>query len=230
MTGNQIFPKFKYTFSGCRHKNVWVHASWTLPVDLFSTVITTSSNGVLSVLLKLFRFTLMNRFLSLHKLDFQVEQDNCVGSQAAVPVVAPIEVIVDADQCIDQVEFDVSNDVSARSICCGVVMTVIVKLHSSGKIPSPVWAKAFAVVDTETEDNWCWFLQELKLATLTSKQITFVADFQDDQKSSHILEKYYHSCGLRHLAEKSNKDSKGQFSQQAKWFMINDLLAARSVH
>jgi hypothetical protein len=33
----------------------------------------------------------------------------------------------------------------------------------------------FAVVDAETDDNWHWFLQELKSALSTTEQITFVA-------------------------------------------------------
>ncbi|WVZ12601.1 hypothetical protein V8G54_017131 [Vigna mungo] len=91
-----------------------------------------------------------------------------------------------------------------------------------------IFPVAFAVVDTETEDNWCWFLQELKLAISTSEQITFVADFQNGLKSSlsNIFEKCYHSYCLRHLAEKLNKDLKGQFSHEARRFMINDFYAA----
>ncbi|XP_018838900.1 uncharacterized protein LOC109004719 isoform X1 [Juglans regia] len=87
---------------------------------------------------------------------------------------------------------------------------------------------AFAVVDAETEENWHWFVMELKSAVSTSQQITFVADFQNGLKESlaEIFDKCYHSYCLRHLAEKLNKDLKGQFSHEARRFMINDLYAA----
>ncbi|XP_042989569.1 uncharacterized protein LOC122316819 isoform X2 [Carya illinoinensis] len=87
---------------------------------------------------------------------------------------------------------------------------------------------AFAVVDAETKENWHWFVMELKSAVSTSQQITFVADFQNGLKESlaEIFDKCYHSYCLRHLAEKLNKDLKGQFSHEARRFMINDLYAA----
>ncbi|KAJ6725475.1 POLYPROTEIN putative-RELATED [Salix purpurea] len=91
-----------------------------------------------------------------------------------------------------------------------------------------IFPLAFAVVDAETEDNWLWFLLELKSAVSASRQITFVADFQNGLKKSlaEIFDKCYHSYCLRHLAEKLNKDLKGQFSHEARRFMVNDLYAA----
>ncbi|KAE8077141.1 hypothetical protein FH972_015735 [Carpinus fangiana] len=91
-----------------------------------------------------------------------------------------------------------------------------------------IFPVAFAVVDAETEDNWHWFLTELKSALSTSQQITFVADCQNGLKKSlaEIFDKCYHSYCLRHLAEKLNKDLKGQFSHEARRFMINDFYAA----
>ncbi|XP_028760035.1 uncharacterized protein LOC114718769 [Neltuma alba] len=91
-----------------------------------------------------------------------------------------------------------------------------------------IFPVAFAVVDAETEDNWRWFLQELKSALSTSEQITFVADYEKGLKRSlaEIFEKCYHSYCLRHLSEKLNKDLKGQFSHEARRFMVNDLYAA----
>lgn len=91
-----------------------------------------------------------------------------------------------------------------------------------------IFPVAIAVVDDETEDNWHWFLQELKSAIATSQQITFVADFQNGLKKSlaEIFDNCYHSYCLRHLVEKLNKDLKGQFSHEARRFMINDFYAA----
>ncbi|XP_024922262.1 uncharacterized protein LOC107433317 isoform X2 [Ziziphus jujuba] len=95
--------------------------------------------------------------------------------------------------------------------------------------------QAFAVVDAESEDNWRWFLTELKSALemelkqlSTSQQFTFVADFQNGLKEllAEIFDKCYHGYCLRHLAEKLNRDLKGQFSHEARRFMINDFYAA----
>ncbi|XP_010547036.1 PREDICTED: uncharacterized protein LOC104818929 isoform X2 [Tarenaya hassleriana] len=87
---------------------------------------------------------------------------------------------------------------------------------------------AFAVVDSETEENWCWFLEELKLALSESRGITFVADFQNGLKValSRVFENGHHAYCLRHLAEKLNMDLKRQFSHEARRFMINDFYAA----
>lgn len=61
-----------------------------------------------------------------------------------------------------------------------------------------------------------------------SEQITFVADFQNGLNKSlaEIFDKSHHSYCLRHLAEKLNNDLKGQFSHEARRFMINDFYAA----
>ncbi|XP_022722070.1 uncharacterized protein LOC111279312 [Durio zibethinus] len=91
-----------------------------------------------------------------------------------------------------------------------------------------IFPVAFAVVDAENEDNWTWFLRELKSAVSTSSQLTFVADFQNGLKRAlaDVFDKCYHSYCLRHLAEKLNRDLKGQFSHEARRFMINDFYAA----
>lgn len=91
-----------------------------------------------------------------------------------------------------------------------------------------IFPVAFAVVDADTDENWHWFLTELKSAISTSEQITFVADFQNGVKNSlaEVFDKCYHCYCLRHLAEKLNKDLKGQFSHEARRFMINDFYAA----
>ncbi|PKI43074.1 hypothetical protein CRG98_036553 [Punica granatum] len=91
-----------------------------------------------------------------------------------------------------------------------------------------IFPVAFAIVDEETEENWHWFLQELKSALSNTQQITFIADFQYGLKKSlpEVFENCYHSYCLRQLAEKLNKDLKGQFSHEARRFMINDFYAA----
>ncbi|VVA35383.1 PREDICTED: MuDR family transposase [Prunus dulcis] len=105
----------------------------------------------------------------------------------------------------------------------GVLLAAIAADGDDGIFPV-----AFAVVDAETDDNWHWFLLELKSAVSISQQITFVADVQNGLKKSltEVFDKCYHCYCLRHLAEKLNKDLKGQFSHEARRFMINDFYAA----
>lgn len=91
-----------------------------------------------------------------------------------------------------------------------------------------IFPVAFAVVDADSEDNWHWFLLQLKSALSTSRHITFVADFQNGLKKTlaEVFDKCYHGYCLRHLAEKLNRDLKGQFSHEARRFMVNDFYAA----
>ncbi|XP_059632040.1 uncharacterized protein LOC132274717 isoform X2 [Cornus florida] len=91
-----------------------------------------------------------------------------------------------------------------------------------------VFPVAFAVVDAETDDNWRWFLLELKSAVSTDPPITFVADFENGLRESlhEIFEKCPHGYCLRYLAEKLNRDLKGQFSHEARRLMVQDFYAA----
>ncbi|CAH2044684.1 unnamed protein product, partial [Thlaspi arvense] len=92
-----------------------------------------------------------------------------------------------------------------------------------------VFPVAFAVVDSETEENWVWFLENLKSALSDSRRITFVADFQNGLKNALPLvfgNEHHHAYCLRHLAEKLNTDLKAQFSHEARRFMLNDFYAA----
>ncbi|KAL3329826.1 hypothetical protein AABB24_033937 [Solanum stoloniferum] len=92
-----------------------------------------------------------------------------------------------------------------------------------------VFPLAFAVVDEETNDNWHWFLSELKSTVLMSCPITFVCDFQRGiRESLHEIfnEECRHGYCLRYLAEKLNNDLHGQFSHEARRLMIQDLYTA----
>ena len=91
-----------------------------------------------------------------------------------------------------------------------------------------VFPVAFAVVDAESNDNWHWFLLQLKTALSTSCPITFVADKQKGLKESiaEIFKGSYHSYCLRYLSEQLIQDLKGQFSHEVKRLMIEDLNAA----
>ncbi|KAM7481862.1 hypothetical protein LguiB_006445 [Lonicera macranthoides] len=93
-----------------------------------------------------------------------------------------------------------------------------------------VFPVAFAVVDTETDDNWRWFLLQLKLALSTCRGVTFVADREKGLKESIAdifeHEEVYHGYCLRYLSEQLIRDLKGQFSHEVKRLLVEDLYAA----
>ncbi|XP_007031260.2 PREDICTED: uncharacterized protein LOC18600636 [Theobroma cacao] len=91
-----------------------------------------------------------------------------------------------------------------------------------------VFPVAFSVVDAETDDNWHWFLLQLKSALSTSCPITFIADRQKGLRESisEIFKGSYHGYCLRYLTEQLIRDLKGQFSHEVKRLMIEDLYAA----
>ncbi|CAA3009089.1 family transposase isoform 2 [Olea europaea subsp. europaea] len=93
-----------------------------------------------------------------------------------------------------------------------------------------VFPIAFAVVDTESDENWHWFLLQLKTALSVCRGITFVADREKGLKES-IAEIFqnddvYHSFCLTHLSEQFMRDLKGQFSHEVKRLMVEDFYGA----
>lgn len=92
-----------------------------------------------------------------------------------------------------------------------------------------VFPVAFAVVDAETDDNWHWFLIQLKSALSEyTCPITFVADKQKGLRDSiaEIFKCSFHGYCLRYLMEQLIKDLKGQFSHEVRRLMIEDFYAA----
>lgn len=87
---------------------------------------------------------------------------------------------------------------------------------------------AFSVVDTESDDNWGWFLLQLKSALSTSCPITFVADRQKGLTVSiaSIFKGSFHGYCLRYLTEQLIRDLKGQFSHEVKRLIVEDFYAA----
>lgn len=92
-----------------------------------------------------------------------------------------------------------------------------------------VFPLAFAVVDGETDDNWHWFLLQLKSALSTAScPITFVADIEKGLSES-IIEVFpdsYHGYCLRYLSEQLIRNLKGPFSHEVKRLMIEDFYSA----
>uniref|UniRef100_A0A1J3JYS5 SWIM-type domain-containing protein n=1 Tax=Noccaea caerulescens TaxID=107243 RepID=A0A1J3JYS5_NOCCA len=104
-----------------------------------------------------------------------------------------------------------------------------------------VFPLAFAVVDAETDDNWEWFLLQLRSALsitfaadqkkdhlLESCRITFVADRQKNLEVSipRVFEGSFHAYCLRYLTEELIRDLKGPFSHEIKRLIVDDFYAA----
>lgn len=75
---------------------------------------------------------------------------------------------------------------------------------------------AFAVVDVVNDDNWNWFLVQLKSVFSTIQPITFVSNRQmglSDSISS-IFSNSYHGYCLHHLTEELKRDMKGPYTKE----------------
>ncbi|KAF5946785.1 hypothetical protein HYC85_017013 [Camellia sinensis] len=86
------------------------------------------------------------------------------------------------------------------------------------------------VVDAETDDNWCWFLLQLKSALSVAQSITFVADREKGLRES-IADIFrdvdvHHGYCIHYLSEQLLRDVKGQFSHEVKRLMVEDVYAA----
>lgn len=89
---------------------------------------------------------------------------------------------------------------------------------------------AFAIVDMESDENWHWFLQQLKTALPTCRGLTFVADREKGLRESiaDIFrdEGVHHGFCLRYLTEQLVRDMKGQFSHEVKRILVEDFYTA----
>lgn len=93
-----------------------------------------------------------------------------------------------------------------------------------------VFPVAFAIVDVESEDNWRWFLLQLKTALSTCRGITFVSDKEKGLRDSIVEifqnEDVHHGFCLRCLSAQLIRNLKGQFSHEADRLMVEDFYAA----
>ncbi|XP_026457286.1 uncharacterized protein LOC113358003 isoform X1 [Papaver somniferum] len=86
-----------------------------------------------------------------------------------------------------------------------------------------IFPVAFAIVDVEDDDNWRWFLIQLKEAVSTSRAITFVADIKKGLKESipEVFENGHHSYCLRYLTENFKK-----VSHEVKRLLVSEFYVA----
>ncbi|KAF4347874.1 hypothetical protein G4B88_009955 [Cannabis sativa] len=95
-----------------------------------------------------------------------------------------------------------------------------------------VFPVAFGVVDNENNDNWQWFLEQLKSVLLISQSITFVSDREKELKSTvlNLFENAHHAYSIYHLLESFKRSSKGPFNGEGKNSLpINFLAAAHAI-
>ncbi|XP_057968829.1 uncharacterized protein LOC131158175 [Malania oleifera] len=91
---------------------------------------------------------------------------------------------------------------------------------------------AFAIVDVENNDNWHWFLEQLKFALSTSQSITFVSDREKGLKNFvlEIFKNAHYGYSLYHLMEKFKKNLRGPFHGDGKGSLpVNFVAAAQAV-
>ncbi|XP_024979849.1 uncharacterized protein LOC112516847 [Cynara cardunculus var. scolymus] len=87
---------------------------------------------------------------------------------------------------------------------------------------------AFAIVDVEDDNNWRWFLEQLKAAILNSQPITFVFDREKNLKMS-VLEVFgdaHVGYSIYHLLQSFKRNVRGPFNGDGKGFLLVHFLAA----
>ncbi|KAI3464217.1 hypothetical protein Pfo_020880 [Paulownia fortunei] len=87
---------------------------------------------------------------------------------------------------------------------------------------------AFSIVDTENEDNWHWFLEQLKSAISSSLPLTFVSDREKGLKKSvnEVFENAYHGYSMYHLVESFKRNLRGPFHGEGRGVLPGKFLAA----
>ncbi|CAN6922149.1 unnamed protein product [Brassica oleracea] len=93
-----------------------------------------------------------------------------------------------------------------------------------------VFPLAFAVVDAESEDNWEWFLLQLRTAisTFAACPITFVADRLKNLQEliPKVFVNSFHAYCLRYLTDELIRDLKRPFSHEIKRLIVDEFYSA----
>ncbi|KAG0488869.1 hypothetical protein HPP92_007680 [Vanilla planifolia] len=87
---------------------------------------------------------------------------------------------------------------------------------------------AMAVVDAETEENWQWFLLQLKSALGMSRTITFVSNRQNglEEAVSEVYEDSYHGYCVLHLIQEFKAELDDSWTPELKAAMLDILIRA----
>ncbi|WOL01873.1 hypothetical protein Cni_G10592 [Canna indica] len=87
-----------------------------------------------------------------------------------------------------------------------------------------IYPVAFSVVDTENNDNWHWFLVQLKSAFTLSRAITFISSGQIGlEELSKVFEDSFHGYSEQHLIENFTKEMDCSWTQEMKDKMVDYL-------
>ncbi|KAB1199537.1 hypothetical protein CJ030_MR0G020844 [Morella rubra] len=91
-----------------------------------------------------------------------------------------------------------------------------------------VFPIAFAVVNSENEDNWHWFLDQLRSAMSSSRSITFVADREKGIKKLvfEVFQNANFGYSIYHLIENFKKNLKGPFHGDGRGSLPSSFVAA----
>ncbi|GMJ02163.1 MUSTANG 7 [Hibiscus trionum] len=91
-----------------------------------------------------------------------------------------------------------------------------------------IFLVAFAVVDVLSDDNWHWFLQQLKTVLSTFHEITFVADTKKEMSESlgSVFPNCFHGYCPHQLTESLKMKFKGSLTVEVVRVLISEFLRA----
>ncbi|XP_073145679.1 uncharacterized protein [Henckelia pumila] len=87
---------------------------------------------------------------------------------------------------------------------------------------------ALAIVDGENDDNWLWFLEQLKSAVSISRPLTFVLEREKglNKLVQAVFENAHHGYSMYHLLESFKRSLKGPFHGEGRGVLPGKFLAA----
>nr|KJB28851.1 hypothetical protein B456_005G072800 [Gossypium raimondii]KJB28852.1 hypothetical protein B456_005G072800 [Gossypium raimondii]KJB28853.1 hypothetical protein B456_005G072800 [Gossypium raimondii] len=87
---------------------------------------------------------------------------------------------------------------------------------------------AFAIVDVLSDDNWHWFLEQLKTVLSMSPEITFVADMKKEMSESLslVFPNCFHGYCLHQLTESLKRKFKGSLTLEVVRVLISEFHSA----
>ncbi|KAK4257452.1 hypothetical protein QN277_007038 [Acacia crassicarpa] len=91
---------------------------------------------------------------------------------------------------------------------------------------------ALCIVDVENDDNWNWFLEQLKLTIPTSQPLTFVSDWEKELKQTvlKVFENAHHGYSMYHLLDSFKKSLRGPYHGEGRPSLpVNFLSAAHTL-
>lgn len=91
-----------------------------------------------------------------------------------------------------------------------------------------IFPVAMAIVDVENDDNWRWFLEQLKAALISSRRLTFIFDREKGLKKPvlEVFENAYIGYSTYQLLRSFKENLKGPFHGDGKVALPGNFLAA----